>query len=318
MEKIKVVFLGTPEIAVSALISLLESKEIEVVAVVTGIDKPIGRNQSLLFETPVAKKANEYNLNLIKTSSINKDITLLNKLDFDYLLTCAFGQFLSPAVLALPSKKALNIHGSLLPEGRGGAPIHWAIIKGKEITGISFMEMVDEMDAGDYYLQVSIHIDEKETYDSLYLKMSIIIEKKAANWLKTVDEGKKAQKQNPEKVTKWLNIKKEDAKIDFTKSREEVYNQIRGLDSKPGGWASIGGLIIKINKAKLFPPVQAVPMIYAFPGIILEVTRRGLLVATGTMPILIEEITIPGKKRNHIKNLLQGNFIIERGTKFNE
>ncbi len=318
MEKIKVVFLGTPEIAVAALSSLLASKEIEVVGVVTGIDKVIGRKQSILAETPVATKAKENNLNLIKTSSINKDISLLEKLDFDYLLTCAFGQFLSSAILALPTKKALNIHGSLLPDGRGGAPIHWAIINGKETTGISFMEMVDEMDAGDYYLQVSIKITPDETYDSLYLKMSNVIEKGAAKWLKAVDEGKKAEKQDSSKVTKWLNIKKADAKIDFSKSREEVYNQIRGLDSKPGGWAKVGDSVIKINKAKLFPPTQAVPLIYANPGTVLEVSKRGLLVATGTMPLLIEEITIPGKKRNHINNLIQGNFIIEKGTKFNE
>ncbi len=121
---IKVAFLGTPSIGAASLQSLINYERIEVVVVVTTEDKAVGRSHSELKPSPVAKLAEENGLNIIKTNSINNDIDQLKAYEFDYMLTCAFGQFLSSEVLALPKKKALNIHGSLLPEGRGGAPLH--------------------------------------------------------------------------------------------------------------------------------------------------------------------------------------------------
>jgi len=123
--KIKVVFLGNPNISVNALKSLHQNESIDVVSVVTYEDKAIGRSHSNLKPTPVAQYAEDNNINIIKTNSINTDVNKLKELgEFDYLLTCAFGQFLNDEVLATPSKKALNVHASLLPKGRGGAPIH--------------------------------------------------------------------------------------------------------------------------------------------------------------------------------------------------
>jgi len=121
---IKIAFLGTPKIGARALESLIDNKEIEVTVVVTVPDKAIGRSHSVLQSSPVARVAKEHNIQTIKTNSINKDFEKLKLFNFDYLVTCAFGQILSMDILKTPNKKAINIHGSLLPEGRGGAPIH--------------------------------------------------------------------------------------------------------------------------------------------------------------------------------------------------
>jgi methionyl-tRNA formyltransferase len=120
----KIVFLGTPKIAVSALKSLNESDDFEVVAVVTNNDQFFGRSRSEAKPSAVKEYAVENNLQLIQSDNINEDIDKLKEVEHDYLITCAFGQFLNEGILSLPNKKALNIHASLLPEGRGGAPIH--------------------------------------------------------------------------------------------------------------------------------------------------------------------------------------------------
>jgi methionyl-tRNA formyltransferase len=121
---IKVLFLGNPEISVGALDSFFHHNEIEVVGVVTNKDKPIGRSHMEYKPTSVKKFALENNITIFETNNINNDIEILSNIDFDYLVTCAFGHFLSNDILSLPKKKAINIHASLLPRGRGGAPIH--------------------------------------------------------------------------------------------------------------------------------------------------------------------------------------------------
>ncbi len=293
---IKVAFLGTPSIGASALQSLINDSEIEVVVAVTNEDKAIGRSHSKLQATPVAKLSINNNIDVIKTNSINKDIDKLKEYEFEYMVTCAFGQFLSDDVLALPTKKALNVHGSLLPEGRGGAPLHWAIINGKDKTGISIMEMVSKMDAGDYYSQFELPIAEDDNVDDLFINMSNLILEKTAIGVKEVDSGKESTKQDEEKVTFWMNIKKEDSKINFNKPVEQVYNQIRGLTSKPGAWALFNGKRIKVNLSNI---EQKDPSEGKY-GAILGVSDNGIAVNTAKGVINLVEITIEGEKRKKI------------------
>ncbi len=306
---IKVAFLGTPSIGASALQSLINDERIEVVVAVTTEDKPVGRSHSTLQASPVAVMADENNIPTLKTNSINKDIEELKKYEFDYMLTCAFGQFLSDDVLALPKKKALNIHGSLLPEGRGGAPLHWAIINGKRVTGISIMEMVSKMDAGDYYSQFELKINPNDTVGDLFENMSQLILEKSAQGLVEVDEGKEATKQNEDEVTFWMNIKKSDAKIDFTKPNVDVYNQIRGLTPKPGAWTTLDGKVVKVHLSKPYGRMAT----QGEYGAIINVFDEGILVNTGSGGILITEVTIEGSKRNTIANMDKSIF---EGKKF--
>lgn len=303
---IKVVFLGTPAIGASALQSLINSDKIEVVAAVTTVDKSVGRSHSNLIPTPVAKLAESNGIKVIKTNSINKDIDELIKLgEFDYLLTCAFGQFLSNDVLALPKKKALNIHGSLLPEGRGGAPLHWSIITGKKETGISIMEMVSKMDAGDYYSQYKIDIKENDTVDDLFINMSKLIEDKSAIGLIEVDNGASATKQDEELVAFWMNVTRENAKVDFSKTNQEVNDQIRGLTSKPGAWTKLGNKVVKIHKSMIVETGAKPKNV----GEIIDVNDSGLLVSCLNSIISIVELTIEGKKRKVITSSDREQFI---------
>ncbi len=306
--KIKVLFLGNPTISVSALQSLLLNDKFEVVAAVTSCDKAVGRSHSNTEPTPVAVAAEENNIKVIKSNNINKDIDKIKELgEFDIALTTAFGQYLSNELLALPKFKALNVHGSLLPEGRGGAPIHWAIIKGKKVTGVSMMEMIDEMDAGDFYTQDEIIIDSDDTYDSLYNKMSDLIGKITADRLLSIyNRDITSQKQDESLVSKWLNITKEAAKINFDVPASDVYNQIRGLSSKPGAWCEFNNVKIKVNASR----IKEIESNDIFPvGKIISITQEGILVAVADKTyILLTNITLPGKKSNDVSNLLNGNF----------
>lgn len=286
---IRVAFLGTPYIGSAALKSLADNDDIEVVVAVTTIDKPVGRNQSKLMETPVALLARQYDIPVIKTTSINKDIDLLKEYEFDYMLTCAFGQFLSDDVLALPKKKALNIHGSLLPEGRGGAPLHWAIITGKKKTGISIMEMVSAMDAGDYYSQYEIEIKETDTCDDLFRNMSNLILEKSALGLIEVDNGKEGTKQDESKVTFWMNITKEDKHVSFNDSAENIYNKVRGLNSKPMAETSFEDKMIKIHETKIGDYSSNEE-----PGTVIKIDKEGAHVSTKDNVIIIKKVTFPG------------------------
>lgn len=296
---IKVAFFGTPNIGAAALNSLLRNDKIEVVVVITTVDKPVGRSHTKLIETPVATLARDNNIDVIKTNSINNDIKLLTKYEYDYILTCAFGQFLSDDVLQTPNKKALNIHGSLLPEGRGGAPLHWAIINGKQKTGISIMEMVSKMDAGDYYDQYELSIEPNENVDTLFERMSDLIEDKSAEGLLKVDDGAQPMKQKESDVSFWMNVTKDDAKVNFDNTIEDIHNKIRGLDSKPGAWAYLDGKRVKIHKS-LITAGNRKDFGLIKPGKILDAIDEGLLVKVKRGTILIQEITIEGQKRKKI------------------
>lgn len=302
---IKVVFLGTPSIGASALQSLINNEQIEVVAVVTTVDKVVGRSHSTLKPTPVATLAEENNIKVIKTNSINKSVDELRAVgDFDFLLTCAFGQFLSDEVLSLPKIKALNVHGSLLPEGRGGAPLHWAVINGRRKTGISIMEMVSKMDAGDYYSQYEMTISLNDTVDDVFKNMSELILDKTAEGVIEVYNGKSPTKQDESKVTFWMNVSREDAKINFSQMNIDVHNQIRGLTSHPGAWTTLDGKVVKIHNAKPYGKI----MLQGNDGEVVKVLDEGLLVNCKGSGLLVTELTVEGKKRKVITKADQNQF----------
>ncbi len=310
----KVIFLGNSEISVNALRALYNSNEIEVVAVVTNVDKKVGRNHNNLVPSPVAEYANSNNIKLIKTNSINKDIDLIKDIKCDYLITCSFGSYLSKEVLELPDIEPLNIHTSILPKCRGGAPIHWAIIRGEKETGYSVMKMIDEMDAGDYYSQVKISIDEKDTYDSLYLKLSNLIEENIVKQLLDIFNNKLfSVKQEKEKVTFSFNVKKEDQVIDFKNNSKDIFNKIRGLNSKPGSIALINDIELKVwdSMISLSEEQDDFEM-----GEIIRIDKNGIKIKTRDSFILLKEITIPGKKKQKVEQVINGKLPFKEGEIF--
>lgn len=310
--KIKIAFLGTPLISTYALKSILDSEKFEVVVVVTNTDQRVGRNHSILQESEVALMASIHNIPVIKTDSINNDIDKLKAYSFDILLTCAFGQFLNEQVLKLPKFRSLNIHASLLPKGRGGAPIHWAIINGEKETGVSLMEMVKEMDAGEYYHQDKVSISHDETYDSLYEKLSHLIEQTTAKNVYEAYHGKQGIKQDESKVSKWFNVTSADALIDWNQTSHNIDLKVRGLYSKPIAFTKYLDKNIKICKGKIIDTKSLEK-----PGKIIKINKEGILVATTDKNYLIERLIIPGKKELHVKELINGNFEIKENTTFN-
>ncbi len=315
MEKIKIIFFGNSEISLSALRPLIISDKFDVVAVVTGDDQKVGRSHSSRIENVVSKFSKENNLNLIKTENINKDIEKIKGKEVDYLITCSFGQYLSDEILSLPKLIPLNIHTSLLPKGRGGAPIHWAILEGEKETGVSFMEMVKEMDAGDYFSQIKVEITKNETYDSLYKKLSEIIENNIVNEVIKINENKITKtKQEENLVSKWFNVKKEDCFVNFNLSSNKIDQIIRGCFSKPTSWTTINNMNIKIGKSTLTN--YNITVSKYIPGEIIDISNDGILVKTNDGTILIDEITIPGKKPNSVKQLINGKVPFKIGDNF--
>lgn len=308
MAKIKVAFLGNSYISTFALKALMRD-EIEIVWVITGVDQKVGRNHSKLQPNPVALFAKENNLPLLKTDSINRDLAKVKVSEVDYIITCSFGQFLSEEVLSWPKVLPINIHTSLLPKGRGGAPIHWAIINQEPISGISIMEMVKQMDAGDVFYQAQILIDSKETMDSLYNKFCNWIEVNFYNiFMQYVVTNPKPIKQDATKVSFWKNIQKVDRYINWAKPVETIDALIRGLYSKPMAATIYKGSHIKITEGtteynKPFPMARKIFR----PGEIVAVLDDVLVVSNGHKNYYIKKLIVPGKKEITFKEFKNGN-----------
>ncbi len=304
----KILFFGNSKISISALKSIINDDKFKIKLLVTNEDKFVGRNKKEKKENVVATWGKKNNINVLKSNNINKDFDKIKKLNVDYIVTCSFGQYLSNEILKLPKKYSLNIHTSLLPKGRGGAPIHWAIINGEKVTGITIIEMVDKMDAGDYFSIKKIDISNNETYDSLYEKLSVLIEKTFYIELNKINNNELQKKKQDElKATKWLNITKEDSYINFNDTSLNIYNRIRGCYSKPISWSKINDVNIKITSAKI---IEKNINNYSNSkiGEIVKLNKDGILIKTKNNLILVDEVIIPGKKKNKIKNLINGNL----------
>lgn len=312
MGKIRIIFLGTPEIAAKALQAFLNDEKFEIKLVVTGNDKQIGRKHSNLAMTPVANLALKYNLPLLKTDNVNNEVQKLSKYNCKYLITCAFGQFLNKEILNLPTKLALNIHPSLLPTGRGGAPLHWAIINQQKESGISIIKMEAKMDSGAIFFQTKFTLANSETYDSLLAKVSNLLEQKLATWIKEIDNKPNFYLQNESDATYWLNIKKNDSKIDFTTSAEKIEALIRGLNSKPYAYFNFKNKVIKVKSAKIITDVN-----HNETGKILNISKEGILISTDQGAILLTEIIIEGKKAQTIKEMINGTMLFKTGEIIN-
>ncbi len=312
-QKIKIAFLGNSPISTFALRSIMRNDDLEVQVVITNEDKPVGRKQSTLSPTPVAEYALENNLKVFKTNSINNSLDEVKDIEVDYLITCSFGQMLSDEVLAWAKIKPINIHTSILPKGRGGAPIHWAVINGEDESGYSIMEMVSEMDAGDVYHIEKVSIDKDDTYTTLLEKLSNLIEQTfTSNFMKFVIENPNPIKQDESLVTKWLNIKKEDRYIDWERPAIEIVNQIRGLDQTPSALTLLKpnpkeeAIEIKIHRARWLEKVAPIAMFMGPPGSVYGFSDEGIIVSTGKGYIEIINFTMPSKKPINFKDYLNG------------
>ena len=299
MKDLKVVFMGTPDFSVPILKALIEN--CNVVGVVTQPDKEVGRNKEIVF-SPIKKVALENNIKVLQPIKIRNDYQDILKLNPDIIVTCAYGQIIPKEILDYPKYKCINVHASLLPKYRGGAPIHHAILNGDKETGITIMYMAPGMDDGDIISQAKIDIRDDETTGELHDELQKLGKNLLIDTLPSIIKGtNKRIKQNEEEVSLARIIKKEDEIIDFSKSAIEVYNKIRGLNPFPSAYGLLDGKRIKIFKAV----VEKNNSDEEF-GKIIRVEKDEMVVKCGKDSIKILELQPEGKKKMDIKEFLNG------------
>lgn len=234
-KKIRIVFMGTPDFAANVLKGLVEANY-NIVAVVSQPDKEVGRKK-VLTPSSVKKMAKELNLDVLTPNKIRKEYEDVLAYKPDLIITCAYGQIIPKELLDYPKYKCINTHGSLLPRGRGGAPIQRSIIDGDMETGITLMFMNEKMDEGDILCQKKIPIDIKDTNTTLFKKLSDLALDMLIEFLPDYIKGNyTAIKQDSTKATYTYNLSKQDEFISFNSDVKTVYNHIRGLLDNPGAY----------------------------------------------------------------------------------
>ena len=292
--------MGTPEFAVPILKLLID--EYDVVGVVTQPDRMVGRKR-IITPPPVKKLALEHNLKVFQPLKIKEDYQEILALAPDLIVTCAYGQILPEEILHFPKYGCINVHASLLPKLRGGAPIHHAIIDGYKETGITIMYMSKKMDQGDILTQVKTPILDDDTLGSLQYKLSEMAKDLLKSTIPLLIEDKIIPlKQNEEEATYGYNISREEERIDFTKSIEEVDRQVRGLNPVPGAYTTLNGKILKIYDVRFgdryYPNTE--------DGTIVDFHHDGFSVVCGKKELVITDMALEGKRRCAAKDFLNG------------
>ena len=297
---IRVVFMGTPDFSVPVLKGLLDNDDYEVVGVVSQPDKKVGRHQ-ILTPSPISKLALDNNIKLLRIEKIRTDFQEVLDLKPDIIITCAYGQIIPKEILDYPKYGCINVHASLLPKYRGGAPIHKAIIDGEEETGITIMYMDVGMDTGDIISQEKIKIEEADTVETLHDKLSILGRNLLLKTLPNIISSNITRiKQDESKVTFAYNIKREDEHINFDNTSKNVYNLVRGLNSFPGAFAYLDDKIVKIYSGKIGASSKG------NPSEIIEIYKDGIGVRTIDGEYIITELKEEGKRKVSAKEYLNG------------
>lgn len=298
MENIKIVFMGTPMFSVPILEGLIDNYN--VVGVVTQPDKIVGKNKKTSF-TPVKECALKHNIKVFQPDKIKNDFKNVLDLHPDIIITCAYGQMIPNEILEYPKYGCINVHASLLPKLRGGAPIHHAIIDGYDKTGVTIMYMVQKMDAGDIISSKEIKINEDDNVGKLHDKLSLLGKELLLETLPNIISGNISRTpQNEEKVTYAWNIKREEEIIDFNKTSRQVFNHIRGLNPFPGAYSILDGKVLKIYEAKIGNSKGKIP------GEIIKIYKDGIGVSTLDGEIILTQIKPFGKKLMSVKDYLNG------------
>lgn len=298
----RIVFMGTPDFSVPILRSLVES-DYEVVLVVTQPDRPKGRKR-VIIPTPVKAEAEKYKIDVFQPERLKDDYEEILAYEPDLIVTAAYGQLLPNALLDAPQYGCINVHASLLPELRGGAPIHYAIMDGKKETGITIMYMVEKLDAGDILTQRSVPIEHEDHVGTMHDKLSITGSELLLETLPSLFAGKLVPvKQDSAQATFATNINRAQEQVDWTRNHEEIYNQIRGLHPWPVAFTTFEGKGMKLWWGEVENTEYN-----AVPGeIVQKHGDESFVVACGNRKgIRITEIQPAGKKRMTVKAYLSG------------
>lgn len=307
----RIVYMGTPEIAAVILRRLLEAGQ-EVVLAVTQPDRPKGRGKALA-ESPVKALAKAWNVPVFQPERVRlpEAVQVIREAEPDMIVVAAFGQILPKELLTMPRYGCVNVHASLLPKYRGAAPIQWAILDGEKETGVSIMAMDEGLDTGAVFRQVAVPISEDETGGSLHDKLAEAGAEALLAAIPKIVSGEILAVPQGEMTTPYAKqLKKEMGRLDFTRSAAELERLIRGLNPWPSAYSYLNGKQCKLWKAETAPGD-------GIPGTVTEVTRESFTVQTGDGRLVIRELQLEGKPRMKTGDFLRGNRITV-GQQFGE
>lgn len=248
MKDLKVIFMGTPNFAVPILDMLI--KETNVVLVVTQPDKEVGRKKTVL-KTPVKEEAEKYGIEVFQPKKIKEETDKVLSTECDIIITCAYGQILPKEILNYPRLKCVNVHASLLPKYRGGAPIHWCLINGEEKSGVTIMYMDEHMDTGNMISKEECVINDTDNVGTLHEKLSLIGRDLLYKTLPSIIDGtNESIKQDDNDASVAPNITREMEHLDFSLSGKEIVNKVRGLNPSPMANMLVNGEEYKVLEAR--------------------------------------------------------------------
>ncbi|RIN15447.1 methionyl-tRNA formyltransferase [Mammaliicoccus vitulinus] len=297
----KIVFMGTPDFSTGVLEMLIE--EHDVIAVVTQPDRPVGRKK-VLTPPPVKEVAIKYDIPVYQPEKLNHSSELeeIINLKPDLIVTAAFGQLLPKSLLDAPKYKAVNVHASLLPRYRGGAPIHYAVMNGEKKTGVTIMYMAEKLDAGNIISQDEIDIKENDTVGDVHDQLAVLGTELLKRTLPTIFNGTNESIPQDESLVSFAsNISREDERIDWTKDAQSIHNHIRGLSPWPVAYTTMNDKNLKLWRSEIVENVKGEP------GEIVETTKELIIVATGSEDgVALTEIQLAGKKRVKSRDYLSG------------
>ena len=303
-KELRIVFMGTPQFSVPVLEKLIENYN--VVAVVTQPDKAIGRGGKVGI-SPIKKVANDNNILCLQPRKIKEEYEEIIALEPDIIITCAYGQIIPKELLDYPKYGCINVHASLLPKLRGGAPIQRALMNGYKKTGITIMFMDVKMDSGAIIKSSEIEIKDDENYKSLHDKLSKLGSELLIDVLPSIISGNiNPIGQNESDVTYGFNITKEDEKINFTKSKIDIYNQIRGLDGFSGAYCMFQGKRLKVWQSLISDNHFS----NLLDGEITNIYKEGIGVKVSDGELVLTSVQLEGKNKMSAKDFANGKDLI--------
>lgn len=296
----RVVFMGTPDIAATCLKRIL-ADGFEVVGVYTQPDRPKGRGMKLTA-SPVKEVALEAGIPVFQPESFREDETVeeLKALKPDICAVVAYGRILPQKVLDVPELGCINIHASLLPKYRGSAPYQWAVLNGEKETGVTAMYLCREMDAGDMIDRVKTLIGENETAGELLDRLAVLGAELLSKTLTRFTQGKvPAQKQDESQVSFAPMLEKTMCPIDWSKTAQQVHDHVRGLQPWPVATMELNGIPFKVHETRIVSGSGA-------PGTVLGLTKTGLVIACGEGAVEVRVLQAQGGKRMNAPDYFRG------------
>ena len=300
-EDAKIIFMGTPEISANVLEAIIKDGY-QVIAVISQPDKPVGR-KGILEKTPTKKVAEQYGIDVYQPRKIRLEYQIIQDLKPDLIITFAYGQIVPKEVLEAPKLGCINLHGSLLPKYRGAAPIQYALINLEKTTGVTLMEMSEEMDAGKMFAKKEFPIDEEDNATSLFNKIAEAAKGLILEILPDFLKGNyPGVKQHESLVTYAHMIKPEEEKLDSQMDIDHLLGWIKALSDEPGGYFYLDDKKLKIFKARIKERNNKTNL-----GEIVNADKRGLDIQVNGGILSILELQLEGKKKMDYKSFLNGN-----------